>query len=186
MRSSTSARTAGTVVSLAALAAVGGAALAGPTAVAGTDRDDEGRTVLKATSMAGVPLAYTGTRAPLRELNGGGLPWTIDRAEVKLRLDGSLRVKVRGLVLADIAAVPAGLRGTNPVPAFKALLSCQSATGGVAPVANVVNVSTGAFPATTTGDADIRANVVIPRPCLAPVVFVTSPTGSWFAVTGSD
>lgn len=34
------------------------------------------------------------------------------------------------------------------------------------------------------GDADIRADVELPEPCVAPVVFVTSPGGSWFSVTG--
>ena len=26
--------------------------------------------------------------------------------------------------------------------------------------------------------------LALPSPCLAPIVFVASPTGSWFAVTG--
>jgi hypothetical protein len=34
------------------------------------------------------------------------------------------------------------------------------------------------------GDARIEARLVLPNPCIAPIVFVTSPTGSWFAVTG--
>ena len=35
------------------------------------------------------------------------------------------------------------------------------------------------------GDARIRAKLMLPNPCLAPIIFVTSPTGSWFAVTGA-
>jgi len=49
---------------------------------------------------------------------------------------------------------------------------------------------TGLFPATTGaaaeggGNADIEADLVLPQPCIAPIVFVTSPTGAWFATTG--
>jgi hypothetical protein len=45
-------------------------------------------------------------------------------------------------------------------------------------------VATGDFPATITGDAEIEAAVDLPTPCIAPVVFVTSPGGAWFAATG--
>ena len=46
------------------------------------------------------------------------------------------------------------------------------------------NVTTGDFPATTAGDAEIEAAIELPSPCIAPIVFVTSPGGAWFAVTG--
>jgi hypothetical protein len=39
-------------------------------------------------------------------------------------------------------------------------------------------------PATTTGDAEIGAKVTLPSPCFAPIVFVTSGGGAWFAATG--
>jgi len=50
---------------------------------------------------------------------------------------------------------------------------------------STVNVETGPFPATPTGDSEIDANVKLPSPCIAPIVFVTSPTGAWFAATGN-
>jgi hypothetical protein len=34
------------------------------------------------------------------------------------------------------------------------------------------------------GDAKIEAQLTLPEPCVAPIAFVTSPAGSWFAVTG--
>jgi hypothetical protein len=86
------------------------------------------------------------------------------------------------LVLADNPAVPASMRGINPIPDFEAIVSCQSISGGDA---TVTNVTTGQFPASTRGNADIKARVTLPRPCIAPVVFVASPTGAWFAATGS-
>jgi hypothetical protein len=45
-------------------------------------------------------------------------------------------------------------------------------------------VLTDPFPATPDGDATIEATVDLPEPCIAPVVFVTSPTNAWFAATG--
>ena len=40
------------------------------------------------------------------------------------------------------------------------------------------------MPATMTGNAEIDAKVALPSPCFAPIVFVTSGGGNWFAVTG--
>jgi hypothetical protein len=47
-----------------------------------------------------------------------------------------------------------------------------------------VNRETGLVPATSDGDARIRAQIDLPEPCIAPIVFVTSPTNAWFAATG--
>jgi hypothetical protein len=92
-------------------------------------------------------------------------------------------VHVRGLVLADQAPVPPALQGTNPIPDFEAIVSCQtiSATGA----ATVTNVSTAPFPASTAGNSDINATVSLPHPCIAPIVFVFgAPNVGWFAATG--
>ena len=130
-------------------------------------------TILKADTLAGVSGPYVGTPNPIRGVNGGGIPWDIAEGKVVLGADGSLEVKVEGLVLAT--------SGANPVSTFRAIVSCQTIVAGAAVV---TNVSTGTFPATTTGDSKIEATVSLPDPCFAPIVFVTSPTGSWFAVTG--
>jgi len=34
------------------------------------------------------------------------------------------------------------------------------------------------------GNASIEANLSLPQPCIAPIVFVTTPSGAWFAATG--
>jgi hypothetical protein len=97
-------------------------------------------------------------------------------------------VKVEGLVLdpADPGVIAAGLAGNNPVPQFKAVLSCL--TRDAKGVATTVNVATAEVPATTGvggGDAVIKEKLQgIPNPCIAPIVFVTSPGGSWFAASG--
>ena len=63
-------------------------------------------------------------------------------------------------------------------------MSCLDGNG------NPVNRLTDPFPATTGfaanggGNASIEAMIDLPKPCIAPIVFVTSPSGAWFAVTG--
>jgi hypothetical protein len=130
-------------------------------------------TVLKADTLAGVTGPYVGSANPIRGVNGGGIPWDIAEGKAVLTADGHLEVKVEGLVLATT--------GTNPITTFRGLVSCQTIVDGAA---TVMNVSTAPFPATTAGDSKIEATVSLPSPCFAPIVFVTSPGGSWFAVTG--
>ena len=174
------------------LAAIGGAALLSGIAVQSvaasgkSGSDGQGpSTVLKFSTMTPVTGPFVGPANPVRGVAGGGLPWVLTSASGSLKRDGHLMVRVRGLVLARQAPVPANLQGTNPFPDFRALVSCQSI--GAGNTATVVNVSTGDFKADTHGDSRIDARVTLPRPCIAPIVFVTGPTGTdvWFAVTGS-
>jgi hypothetical protein len=159
-------------------AGVGSVALAGlALPAAALAKDDGDATVLEFRRMVGVSGPFVGATNPIRGIPGGGLPWMLAEGRGELRADGHLEVRVRGLVLA------AGPRaGTNPVASFRAIVSCLSVDAAGQPV--TVNRSTGEFPATNTGDADIEAQLDLPSPCLAPIVFVTSPTGAWFAATG--
>lgn len=133
-------------------------------------------TMLEYNVMVGIPSAYTGTQDPIRGINGGGVPWVIASGKGELSSAGHLEIKVTGLVLAS--------SGSNPISSFRAIVSCQDATGGV------TNVTTAAFPATTGlataggGDARFEGDLSLPHPCIAPIVFVTSPGGAWFASTG--
>jgi hypothetical protein len=155
--------------------------LAGIVAFATAASADPG-TILRFDTMAPVTGPYVGATNPIRGVDGGGLPWVIASGRGSLSRDGDLTVRVRGLVLARRSPVPPALQGTNPVPQFKAIVSCQAiAPGGSA---TVVNVMTGGFPASTSGDSRIRTTVHLPHPCIAPIVFVTAPTGAWFAATG--
>jgi hypothetical protein len=154
------------------------AALVVPSLVLG---GDDGRKVLDAKVLAPVVEPYTGAANAIRGVAGGGLPWQLADAEAQVRADGRVHVEVEGLVLAQRAPVPPALQGTNPIPQFKAIVSCQTIVGGTAAVANV---STPAVAASSTGDAEIDATVALPSPCFAPIVFVTSAGGAWFAATG--
>lgn len=140
-------------------------------------------TIVKFTTLTPVTGPYVGSANPIRAVPGGGLPWMITAGTGSLDSDGHLLVHVRGLVLAGQPPVPPALQGTNPIPDFRAIVSCQSI--GAGGTATVTNVSTAPFPASTAGNADINATVSLPRPCIAPIVFVTSPGGAWFAATGS-
>ena len=161
-----------------------GAALAGLVSVLGitvSASADPGM-IVKFDTMTPVTGPYVGSASPIRTVPGGGLPWMISAGTGALKADGHLLVHVRGLVLADQSPVAPALQGTNPIPAFRAIVSCQSI--GTDGTAAITNVSTDQFPASTAGNADINATVSLPRPCIAPIVFVTSPGGAWFAATG--
>lgn len=134
--------------------------------------------------MVGVPRPYTGAANAIRGVPGGGLPWVIEFSKGKLSPDGDVDVLVRGLLIDpnDLTAIAAGRACTNPSPFFKVIVSCLSKDANGAAI--TVNVSTGTFPADAEGNARIKDWVALPSPCIAPILFVTSPTGSWFATTG--
>jgi hypothetical protein len=149
-------------------------------AIQSTASGSGGKDIVDFDTMAPVDGPFVGPSTPIRGLAGGGLPWQLDRARGELRSDGRLEVRVEGLVLARKDPVPANLQGTNPIPQFRAAVSClttaQPVTGET--------VFTDPFPASPQGDARVKTEVSLPDPCFAPIVFVTSPTNQWFAVTG--
>jgi hypothetical protein len=138
--------------------------------------------ILKFDVMTPVTGPYVGASNPIGAVPGAPLPWIITAGTGSLTTDGHLLIHVRGLVLADQAPVPPNLQGTNPVPEFDAIVSCQTISGGTATISTV---STGLFSASAAGNADIKARVRLPQPCIAPIVFVASPAFGWFAATGS-
>jgi hypothetical protein len=133
--------------------------------------------VLAFDTMVGVPSAFTGAQNPIRGINGGGVPWVIGSGSGELTTSGHLEIKVEGLVLAST--------GSNPSATFRGIVSCLGSDAGVQ------NLTTDPFPATLGpaseggGNASIEADLSLPQPCIAPIVFVASAGGSWFASTGS-
>jgi hypothetical protein len=135
--------------------------------------------ILEFDTMVGLPQALTGTQNPIRGINGGGLPWAIGSSFGELKANGKLEINVQGLVFA------AGPNtGGNTIPSFRAIVSCLKDDG------SVENLMTDPFAATLGlaveggGNAKIEANLNLPQPCIAPLIFVTSPGGAWFASTG--
>ena len=149
-------------------------------AYAGIASGSGGNDVLKWKVMAPVDGPFVGTGTPVRGLAGGGLPWQIEKAQGELRSDGRLEVRVEGLVLARKAPVPPNLQGTNPIPQFRAIVSCLTPAQPI----DGENVATDPFPASPQGDARFKGTVQLPDSCVAPIVFVTSPANQWFAATG--
>jgi hypothetical protein len=137
--------------------------------------------ILEFSSMIGVPRPYTGATNAIRGVPGGGRPWVIKFAEGELKANGDLEIKIRGLVIDPNE--PVATAGTNPAGDFKAIVSCLSkdANGN----AVISNVQTSTFPTDTGGNTDIEATLALPQPCIAPIIFVTSGGGSWFAATGN-
>jgi hypothetical protein len=146
--------------------------------LAGVARADSDN-LLKANQFRGsVPGVTIGNVA------SGGRPWVIESASAKLDLDGTFKVEVEGLVFAPgtiIGGVDVG-GTTGAVRAFAAALVCTQADG------TTTTVNTAPFPATTTGDGQIKTKIDVPPVCYAPAVLVRNATngvlGNWFAVTG--
>jgi hypothetical protein len=147
-------------------------------------QDSGSSLIMKFDTLTPVAGPYAASAPSVRGIAGGGLPWVLRDGAGSLRDDGHLVVRIRGLVLAGHPSVPVSLRGTNPFPAFRVVVSCLSigSDGSV----GIANVSTGDFEASSSGNADIDARVSLPQPCIAPIVLVTGPGGAenWFAVTG--
>jgi hypothetical protein len=168
-----------------ALDNVNGAASDAPTVPGVALLEDSHSTlIMKFDTLTTVAGPFASSAKAVRGIAGGPLPWVVEAGSGSLSRDGHLLVRVRGLVLADDPSVPASLRGTNPFPAFRAVVSCLSIGPDGASV--IANVSTGDFEASSGGDSDIDARVSLPQPCIAPIVLVTGPSGAgrWFAVTG--
>jgi hypothetical protein len=132
--------------------------------------------ILAFDTMVGVSAPFAGTANAIRDVSGAGAPWVVGSAEGELTTAGHLEIKVTGLVLAS--------SGMNPAGTFRATVSCLTSANAIQ------NVATDPFPATTGpanaggGNASIEADLSLPKPCIAPIIFVTSAGGSWFAVTG--
>ena len=179
--------------SLVACGPEAGDLASGTAALSREERRGEGerREAVLELALTGVPRPYAGTGAAnaIRGVPAGGLPWVVGRGEAKLGRDGTLKVEVEGLVFDpdDAAVQERGLAGRNTVPELRAIVSCRTVVDGAAAV---VNVTTAAFPATVGlssdggGDVEIEETLALASPCLAPVVFVTSPAGAWFAASG--
>ena len=140
--------------------------------------------ILAFDSMFGVDGPFVGAANPIRGIVGDEAPWVIARfAHGSLNEDGHLRLKVRGLVFGNDPRVPPGLVGKNDEADFRAAVSCltEDAEGHM----STANVITAGFPATARGDSNIEATLVLPKPCVDPVVLVLAGSeDKWFAVTG--
>ena len=142
----------------------------------------KGRVILSFSGMYGVNGPFIGATNAIRGVDGDELPWIVKSAKGSLTSSGKLSINIKGLVFPAAVGVPPELQGTNDEPAFRAIVSCL-AVNGAAVVEN--NQITQGFPATTTGNAKIKAQLTLPQPCVAPIVFIVGADEElWFVTTG--
>jgi hypothetical protein len=96
-------------------------------------------------------------------VTAGGFPWVLRSGTVRLKRDGKLDVRVRGLVIPT-----APFTGTpGPVTSISASLYCGLDTNAMAAD------TTHTFPISRAGNARIRDDsFIVPATCLAPMVLV--------------
>jgi hypothetical protein len=142
--------------------------------------------ILEFDSMTGVPAAFTGTQRPILGVNGGGRPWVISTAKGELTTSGKLELVFTGVVFdpTDPGVIAAGLANRNTVANMKVVAACYTKDGGIAQISTPLFPVTTGFASDGGGSGQVEAQLALPQPCIAPVVFITSPGGAWFAATG--
>jgi hypothetical protein len=115
---------------------------------------------------AGQPLIDTSlapsrvTDPVIHGVSPGGLPWVLKQGEVRLKRDGKLDLRVKGLVIPSLGT-------PGPVTMISASLYCGSDSNHMAAD------TTQQVPISRNGDARIRdASFTVPTTCLAPVILV--------------
>lgn len=146
---------------------------------------EHAQTILTFRTMYGVDGPFTEEENAIREIIGDELPWVIEKyIRGSLNSKGDLKIRVRGLVFKDDPSVPAELRGINDEKEFRGLVSCLTEEGDSAVTENVI---TEGFPASESGDSNIKAKIELPNPCVAPIIMVLAGgEDKWFAVTGFE
>ena len=131
----------------------------------GAVADDGGRDLLRSGLVGSTPQAPDGSGGPtLFGVLPGGAPWVVDdNSSVRVRDDGRVSIRIRGLVIPP----PAG-DGTNPA-------GVATVTASVVCNGMVVDTTEPA-PIDRAGDARIRDHVMLPATCLAPAVLI-NPNG---------
>jgi hypothetical protein len=147
-----------------AVATLVAAALAGSATAAVTASGREGNSTRgghRGVTLLETSLAPSVPGDPT--LNGavpGGAPWVLRQGEVRLRQDGRLRVRIRGLVIPTAPG-----NGTpGPVMTVNASLYCGASMTAVG--------TTPSVPISRRGNADIAGRMTLPGKCLAPTVLI--------------
>lgn len=163
---------------MSAAAAVIALGLGAGVTAAGADSGDK----LEFEDFVGVAATQTGPAGAIRGINGGGLPWAIGEAEVKVRASGRIDVEFEDLVFTAGPNI-----GRNTVASMAVVVTCLDADD------QPVKAATAPFPVTVAtdtdpgGDAEVRTSIAVPATCRAPVALITNAGGTvWFAASGVD
>lgn len=159
------------------MAAVAGSATTAVTALAhqgvrergGGQGEDRGHQALFTSLAPSVP-----TDPPLLGAAAGGVPWVLDSGEAKLRDDGRLTVRIRGLL------IPSGpfAGTTGPVKTVTASLYCGDSSTPVG--------TSDSVPLANDGDARISTTVALPAKCQIPALLIhpNGLLGTYIATSG--
>ena len=114
---------------------------------------------------------------PFHGVNPGGAPWALKSGDVRLKRDGHLDLRVKGLIIPSIGT-------PGPVSAIVAALYCG------ADLNHTAAATTPPVPLSSKGDARIHdTSFSVPSTCLAPVILVQpfasgAPVPLYIAVDG--
>ncbi|MGG5258768.1 hypothetical protein [Phycicoccus avicenniae] len=115
---------------------------------------DGGHDVLRADLVGSMPAPAS---PQVAGINPGGAPWVNGPSEVRVREDGRVDVRIRGLVIPP----PRGTN-TNPIASVVVTLVCDG----------MVATSTAPFALSTAGDGRTRQWVMVPKHCEDAVALV--------------
>jgi hypothetical protein len=142
--------------------------------------------ILTFDTMYGVEGQLLGATNAIRGITGDESPWVINHfIRGHLDTDGRLVIQVKGLVFGNDPSVPPNLVGKNDETTYRGGVSCLSEDANGAIITS--NVFTLGSPSSVNGDSFIDEKVILPSPCVAPIVFVLAGSeDKWFAVTGFE
>ena len=118
-----------------------------------------GHSVLRASLVGSMPAPAS---PMIAGINPGGVPWVNGPSKVRVREDGRITVKIRGLVIPP----PVGT-GVNPIASVVATLVCD----------DMVKDSTEPFALSRAGDGSTSDTISVPRHCDDPAVLI-QPAGN--------
>ena len=122
------------------------------------------------------PIVGSNPGVTIAGVKSGGAPWMVSRGFAVLNDEGRLRVDLRGLILPSVGT-------PGPVTAVAASVVCGDA---VAATTDPVLLS-------VDGNAEIRAKLQVPSPCLGTILLIRAAAfngtplpapGPWIAATG--
>lgn len=147
------------VIAVTGVAAVATLTLTAAPALAHGGGSGSGHSLLRAELVGSMPAPASPTIAGVRP---GGAPWVNGPSRARVREDGRISVRIRGLVIPP----PVGT-GTNPVTPVVATLVCH----------DMVTSSTTPFALSGSGDGSTSDVIMVPRHCEDPVVLI-QPAGN--------
>lgn len=136
------------------LPATAAATLAVLALAAGPAVADGGHDVLRADLVGSMPAPDS---PQVAGINPGGAPWVNGPSTVRVREDGRVEARIRGLVIPP----PRGTN-TNPVASVVVTLVCDG----------MVATSTAPFALDAAGDGRTKQRVAVPKHCGDPVALV--------------